>query len=46
MPDHNVMIRYIGQVSVNFSITPMYVLHMIQQDAIEEMKEREDAVFK
>ena len=44
MPKHNSMIKYIGHVSLDFSIVPTYLLHSIQQAAVEEFKTRECAV--
>ena len=45
MPEHNTMIKGIYHVSLDFSVVLMYLLHSIQQNAVEDMKTREHVVF-
>ena len=39
--EYNVMIKDIGHVTFEFFVVLMYLLHSIQQIALEEMKERD-----
>ena len=45
-PEHNAMIKDIGHVCIDFSAIPMYLPHIIQHVALDELKERQHAVFE
>ena len=44
-PEHNVVIKDLDQVTFDFSVVPMYLLHTIQKAVVEEMMTRKCEMF-